>query len=129
VAHLSDFFNLEIAGEGYLAVVLPMSNMNSNKPVVALLMGSRGDKTRMLHMLVGILMFLGAMVSATFIIGIVLSSHFLKPVMEMEEGILKIINGDTVVRFDIRSSELGGLGYRINQMIDVLTQENDDSTH
>ncbi|MCB9591303.1 MAG: hypothetical protein H6719_01115 [Sandaracinaceae bacterium] len=50
-----------------------------------------------------------------------LAGSFLKPVEEMEEGVLAVINGRTDLRLDIESAELGGLAYRINQLLNVFT--------
>ena len=60
------------------------------------------------------------------VIGMLLTNHFLKPVMEIEEGILKVINGEFQYRFDVKSSEVGGLSFRINQMIGALTGEEEE---
>jgi hypothetical protein len=123
----SDSFNIDINGERYSATALPISNMGGRQGAAALLIGSAGGGDFMRHALIGLVIFLTAIIAAIAALGIILGNHFLKPVMEMEEGILRVINGDSAFRFDIKSSELGGLGYRINQMIDVLSQDEEDS--
>jgi len=47
-------------------------------------------------------------------------------VVQIEEGLLKVINGEFEYRFDVKSAEVGGLGYRINQLISVLTGEDEE---
>jgi hypothetical protein len=64
-------------------------------------------------MLVGLLMVIAY--------GFVLGTSLLKPVEQMEEGILAIINGRTDLRLQIESAEFGGLAYRINQLLNVFT--------
>jgi signal transduction histidine kinase len=61
------------------------------------------------------------------IIGFVLAAHFMRPIMSIEEGLLKIINGEYEHRFDVKSAEVGGLGFRINQLIGVLTGEEEQA--
>ncbi len=53
--------------------------------------------------------------------GFVLGASLLKPIEAMEESILAIINGRTDLRIQIESAEFGGLAYRINQLLNVLT--------
>jgi hypothetical protein len=47
--------------------------------------------------------------------------------MAIEEGLLKIINGAYDYRFDVESDEVGGLSYRINQLVGVLTGEEEEN--
>jgi len=64
--------------------------------------------------------------------GMVIGTSFLRPIEQIEEGVLAVINGRTDLRLDIESTELGGLAYRINQLLNVFTgvtegeQEEDD---
>ncbi|MBZ0115640.1 MAG: PDC sensor domain-containing protein [Sandaracinaceae bacterium] len=53
--------------------------------------------------------------------GLFIGSSFLRPIAQLEEQILAVINGRTDVRLDIESTELGGLAYRINQLLNVFT--------
>lgn len=68
-----------------------------------------------------ILVLTGLGVLIVVIFGFLLATSFLKPLEEMEEGILAVINGRTDLRLDIESAELGGLAYRINQLLNVFT--------
>lgn len=124
----SDFFEITVEGEPYSAVAVPVANADVKDRVVTLLMGSKTKAKQGLRSLSAILYFMGFSLIAIFVAGMMLSAHFLKPVMEIEEGILKVINGDYNYRFDIKSSEVGGLSYRINQLIGVLTGEDEDSS-
>jgi hypothetical protein len=55
------------------------------------------------------------------IYGALIATSFLKPIEQMEEGVLAVINGRTDLRLDIESAELGGLAYRLNQLLNVFT--------
>ena len=70
-------------------------------------------------------MIIGGILVIVF--GVVLGNHFLGPVMQIEEGLLKVINGEYSYRFDVKSAEVGGLSYRINQLIGVLTGEEEEA--
>jgi hypothetical protein len=62
---------------------------------------------------------LGALL--VFVYGFVIGTTFLRPIEAIEEGVLAVINGRTDVRLDTESPELGGLAYRINQLLNVVT--------
>lgn len=57
------------------------------------------------------------------VLGFVLGNHFLGPVELIEESVLRVINGDTQHRIEIKSQELGSLAYRINQLIGEMLGE------
>jgi len=45
----------------------------------------------------------------------------MRPIEAIEEGVLAVINGRTDLRLETTSAELGGLAFRINQLLNVLT--------
>lgn len=55
------------------------------------------------------------------IYGFLVANALLRPIEAMEEGVLAAINGRTDVRLEVESAELGGLAYRINQLLNVFT--------
>ena len=55
------------------------------------------------------------------IYGFLIGTSFIRPIEEIEEGVLTVINGRTDHRIDVESAEFGGLAYRINQLINVFT--------
>lgn len=119
----SETFEIEVVGESFVALIAPAPNADKKDKIVNILLGSRNKETSYLNSTKMLLVFLVFGVLAVFIVGLALAGHFLKPVMFIEEGLLKIINGETTYRFDVKSSELGGLGYRINQLVSYLTDE------
>jgi hypothetical protein len=60
--------------------------------------------------------------------GFMVGNSIVKPIEQIEEGVLAAINGNTEVRLDTNNPELGGLAYRINQLLNVFTgvSESDD---
>ena len=53
--------------------------------------------------------------------GFVVGNTIVRPIEEIEEGVLAVINGNTEVRLDTKNADLGGLAYRINQLLNVFT--------
>ena len=123
----SEFFTLHVGGAEYRAVLTPVSNSSGEDSVAYLFMGSV-DKarthTRPLMVFLMLVVFAALVVVA---IGVALGAYFMKPVLIMEEGLLKMINGDYGHRFDIDSAEFGGLGYRINQLVNVFTDQEEST--
>lgn len=74
-------------------------------------------------MIVGVLLVL--------VYGFVIGGSLMRPLEEIEEGILTVINGRTDFRIDVASDEFGGLAYRVNQLINMFTgvEETDSEGH
>ena len=53
--------------------------------------------------------------------GFMVGNSIVKPIEQIEEGVLAVINGNTDVRLDTTNPDLGGLAYRINQLLNVFT--------
>jgi hypothetical protein len=122
----SEIFEIEVEDETYLARVTPSQNADQKDLIVNVLMGSKADAAYFTGGLYLILVFMIVGALVVIFAGVLLGSHFLKPVMEIEEGLLKVINGEYDYRFDVKSSEVGGLSYRINQLVGVLTGEEEE---
>ena len=123
---ISDVFEISVEGESFFAIALPNVHAARKDKVVTIILGSHDAACAYLSVVGVIFVFMGISLLVVFVSGSVLANHFMKPVMQLEEGVLKVINGDVGHRFDIKSSELGGLGYRINQMIGSLVGEDED---
>ncbi len=116
----SEPWTAEIGGHEYVGVTGPLPLASSTHVGFAVL----ADRTEALDKvgpanLILILTGFGALL--VLIYGFLIGGSFLKPIEQMEEGILAIINGRTDMRLDIQSAELGGLAYRINQLLNVFT--------
>jgi len=62
------------------------------------------------------------------IVGALLGNYFSRPISELEDGILAIINGNQSLRFQLEHAELGGLVFRINSLLNALMGVAEDTT-
>ncbi|MCP4675423.1 MAG: hypothetical protein GY854_07950 [Deltaproteobacteria bacterium] len=122
----SNVFEILVEDKPYLALASPVVSAEKKDNVVTLIIGSVEDAASDLGSLIVLIFIMVAALLIVFIAGMLLTNHFLGPVMAIEEGLLKVINGAFNYRFDVKSSEVGGLSYRINQLIGVLTGEEEE---
>jgi hypothetical protein len=54
------------------------------------------------------------------IYGYMAANNVMAPIEQMEDDLLAVINGRNDVRLEVETPELGGLSYRINQLINLL---------
>ena len=122
----SDIFALELQSKDFIAAISPIpGNYQVGKVGYAVLL-SLDAAFAPLRRLWFIVIFAGVGALLVILIGVLLGAHFIKPVEAMETEIRRVIEGDYEHRFEIKSSELGGLSYLINQMLDVLTGEEEE---
>ena len=57
-----------------------------------------------------------------------LDAYISRPISEMEDGLLAIMNGRTDLRFEIEHAELGGLVFRLNSLLNQLFGVQEDET-
>jgi hypothetical protein len=62
------------------------------------------------------------------IAGSLLGNYVTDPVAKMEETLLQVINGNTNQRVQIEHAELGGLAFRINQLLNTVLGVEEDNT-
>lgn len=77
------------------------------------------------------LSILGAMVLGLILVvaaGWFLGSYISRPLATLEEGLLAILNGQSDKRFDMDHAELGGLAFRIDQLLNQLMGVEEDNT-
>jgi hypothetical protein len=55
------------------------------------------------------------------IYGTIIANNLMEPIEQMEDDILAVINGRSDVRLEVEGPELGGLAYRVNQLINLFT--------
>jgi hypothetical protein len=60
--------------------------------------------------------------------GWLIGNYITRPINTLEEGILAILNGQTDRRFDLDHAELGGLAFRIDQLLNQLMGVEEDTT-
>lgn len=74
---------------------------------------------------------LGAMLLGLVLVvagGWLLGSYMSRPIALLEEGLLGILNGQTDRRFELDHAELGGLAFRIDQLLNQLMGVEEDTT-
>lgn len=110
-----------LEGQEYVGIVAPLPHVRSAK-VAYVVMASRSgaatlatDSTKIILALT--LIFALVVVGYGFMIG----NSIVRPIEEIEEGVLAVINGNTDLRLDTKNPDLGGLAYRINQLLNVFT--------
>lgn len=57
-----------------------------------------------------------------------LGNYVSRPINALEEGLLSILNGQTDKRFELQHAELGGLAFRIDQLLNQLMGIEEDDT-
>ncbi len=60
--------------------------------------------------------------------GVMLDAYIARPIEEIEEGLLAILNGRSDLRFEIEHAELGGLVFRLNSLLNQLMGVQEDDT-
>jgi methyl-accepting chemotaxis protein len=60
--------------------------------------------------------------------GWLLGNYITRPINMLEEGLLAILNGQTEKRFELDHAELGGLAFRIDQLLNQLMGVEEDTT-
>ena len=77
------------------------------------------------------LSILGVMVLGLVLViagGWFLGNYISQPLATLEEGLLAILNGQSDKRFDLDHAELGGLAFRIDQLLNQLMGVEEDNT-
>jgi hypothetical protein len=59
---------------------------------------------------------------------VLLDNYISRPISEIEDGLLAIMNGRTDRRFEIEHAELGGLVFRLNSLLNQLLGVQEDET-
>jgi hypothetical protein len=104
----------------------PLSGYGGARAVlVAVSPASIMDVSGVLYSVFGMVVLGLILVSAA---GWLLGSYVSKPVEELEEGLLQILNGRTDLRFEIEHAVLGGVVFRINTLLNQLMGVQEDDT-
>jgi hypothetical protein len=116
--------NLILGEEQYLAMVVPMPGVHTAGSAGAIVLASvtaarrpAGDVAfpALLVTLLGLLLVVGY--------NITVAQYYEKPIEQIEESLLKVLNGDRDHRINVEHPELGGIVYRINQLLAEFTED------
>ena len=113
-------FRTTLGGDEYIGALGRLANTTS-APLAFVVLGNRTTASALASStnIVLILTVLFALVVLGY--GFAIGTQLLRPIEQIEEGLLAVVNGRTDLRLDVQSAELGGLAYRINQLLNVFT--------
>lgn len=116
-----------IAGDPVVAVA-PLEGIGDGKRAVVV-----AGAPSFLENVNGILLpvILGSMVLGLVLVvvgGWFLGGYIMTPIAQLEEGLLAILNGQTDKRFQLDHPDLGGLAFRIDQLLNQLMGIEEDTT-
>ena len=112
--------------EDWVFVGYPLGAYGGAKTVlVAVSSASIMDVSGIMYSVLGMVVLGIILVIAT---GWLLGSYISKPIEELEEGLLQILNGRTDLRFEIEHAVLGGVVFRINTLLNQLMGVQEDDT-
>ncbi|MEM6962375.1 MAG: MXAN_5187 C-terminal domain-containing protein [Myxococcota bacterium] len=116
----SNAFRVDLRGQQYVVMLARLPAAPST-PVGYAVLSNRTQAMGLssLSNMILLMTALGALVVVVY--GFITGTQFLRPMEEIEDAVLAIINGNTDRRIDIKSSEFGGLAYRINQLVNLFT--------
>ena len=123
-------FAVTLASDEHVGVVGPAPiGADSTTAVAMVVLADRTQQAAKASSISVILILTVIGMLVVLVYGFLIATSFLRPVEQMEEGILAVINGRNDLRLDIESAEFGGLAYRFNQLLNVLTgtAEEDES--
>lgn len=109
-----------LAGDEYVGVTaaLPMARGVEAAYVILADQGKHTALAGVANMILW-LTLLGLIGAAIY--GYIIANNLMDPIEQMEDDILAVINGRGDVRLEVETPELGGLAYRVNQLINLFT--------
>lgn len=114
-------FRVHITDIEYVAVTGPAPGSHEGTQLAMVVLADRTSQAAKASPVSMILILTALGVLVVLVYGFLIGTSFIKPIEQMEEGILAVINGRTDLRIDLQSAEYGGLVYRINQLLNVFT--------
>ena len=117
---VSPVWKASLGGSEYVGVTARVP-LAPSVPVAYAVLGNRTEQLDIAGVVnvILILTVLGAVLVVLY--GFVIGNFIMRPIEEIEEGVLAVINGRTDLRLETTSAELGGLAYRINQLLNAFT--------
>jgi methyl-accepting chemotaxis protein len=109
-----------LGGEEYTGITarLPLAD---SVPIGFAVLGNRTEATEVANVANVILIMLVLCALLVIGYGLAIGTSIMRPIEQIEEGVLQVINGRTDLRLETDSAELGGLAFRINQLLNVFT--------
>jgi hypothetical protein len=117
---VSEPWQSSLGSDDYIGVLARMP-MAPSIPVAFAVLGNRSDEAALADVTRIILLMTAIGFVLVVLYGFVIGNAVMRPIEQIEEGVLAVINGRTDLRLETDSAELGGLAFRINQLLNVLT--------
>lgn len=119
---------LRLGGQDYLARMMPMPGAFTQQAGAIVLRSLTEAQAPAGNVAFPVLatMLLGLAMAIGY--NLFVAQYFEKPIEQIEEGLLTIVNGNTQHRINVEHAELGGIVYRINQLVASLTGEGDEGS-
>jgi hypothetical protein len=107
-----------------LTARLPMA---PSVPVAFVVLGNRTAQTEVVGATTVILILMVVCVMLTLAYNFMVANMIMRPIEDIEAGVLAVINGKTDLRLETKSKELGGIASLINQLLNVFTGTAEDN--
>ncbi len=117
----------DAVGATWVYAVTPVDGYRSDRAVlVAAMSTAQGPELSGLLMPIFGATVLGILLTTIF--GFLMGNYLSRPISELEDGLLSIINGNQSLRFQIEHDEYGGLVFRINSLLNALMGVPEETT-
>lgn len=118
---VSNPWTAALDGSQYVGVIAPLPSAAGSKVAYAVL-ANRTQAVQMVTDSTQTLILLTVVFAIVVLgYGFMVGNSIVKPIEEIEEGVLAVINGNTDLRLETSNPDYGGLAYRINQLLNVFT--------
>lgn len=117
-----------LTADGKPYAVAPLASLGTGKSAALVALGGASLVPGLAAVSYSIL---GAMVLGLLLVsaaGWFLGNYISEPIAALEEGLLAILNGQSDKRFELDHAELGGLAFRIDQLLNQLMGIEEDTT-
>lgn len=117
-------YTVTLGGQEYRAAVLPMPGASGGQiggAVVLRSLTAAKDPSSDVAMPSLLAMLLGILIVTAY--NLYLALYLQKPIEQIEDGLLQVINGNPHHRIQVEHEELGGVIYRVNQLLASVDDE------
>jgi methyl-accepting chemotaxis protein len=109
-----------LGGDDYVGITarLPLAQ---SVPIAFAVLGNRTEASQIANVanVILVMLVIGALLVIAY--GFAIGNSIMRPIEQIEEGVLQVINGRTDLRLDTENHDVGGLAFRINQLLNVFT--------
>jgi hypothetical protein len=114
--------------EGVIVAAAPLEGFGSGRSAAMVSVSSASLLENAGSLPLPILGVMGLGIVLVIAGGWLLGNYISRPINMLEEGLLAILNGQSDKRFELDHAELGGLAFRIDQLLNQLMGVEEDNT-